>query len=87
MQFNVEIKLIRKNTTQNDNMKCHPKFLVAVEVGQLYKFSVNMVHPPDEKEKKAKFPKTMHYRQCRVHWATHKEVVKRLYTHAGVSIK
>lgn len=46
---------------------------------------------PDEKEKtreKGQVPKTMHYHQCRVHWTTHKEAVKGLYTHtAGVSHK
>ena len=43
---------------------------------------------PDGTRKKGQVPKTMHYRQCRVHWTTHKEAVKGLYTHtAGASIK
>ena len=43
---------------------------------------------PDGKRKKGQVPKTMHYRQCRVHWTTHKEAVKGLYTHtAGASKK
>lgn len=33
MQFDLERKLIRKNMTQNNKMKFHPKFLVTVKVG------------------------------------------------------